>query len=215
MLIATSLSVASALLLSSALAAPPTVTPPPLVIGVTVAVDISPTLIPRVLAEAESIWRTAGVVIVWEREGGIEMHAPMLRVWIGGAKGLGSQEQAMPLGWIGFDEDGTPTRNIYVSHTNALTLLNMTESERSPSRMPRAELETLLGRAMGRALAHELGHFLLTLKGHTETGLMRARRTSTEFFSRDSSRLALDQFTGTPVRNCVASAMRVGSACTS
>lgn len=192
MLIATSLSVASALLLSPALTTRPIAVMPPLVIGVTVAVDIPPTLIPRALAEAEAIWRPAGVVIIWQREGGIEMHAPELRVWIGDGTGRGNREQAMPLGWIGFEDDGSPTRNIYVSHANALALLNAMQGAGSAARMPIAQRETLLGRAMGRALAHELGHYLLALKGHSATGLMRARRTSSEFFSRDATRFTID-----------------------
>ena len=88
MLIATSLSVASALLLSTALTARPIVTTPPLVIGVTVALDISPTLIPRVLGEASDIWRAAGFAIVWQRDGGVGVDAPVLRVWIGDAARL-------------------------------------------------------------------------------------------------------------------------------
>jgi len=193
MLIATSLCVASVLLLSPALTTRPIAVMPPLVIGVTVAADISPTLIPRVLAEAEAIWRPTGVVIVWEREGGMEMHAPLLRVWIGDGTGRGNRDEAMPLGWIGFEDDGSPTRNIYVSHANALALMNMMAGSSSAARMPRAERETMLGRAMGRALAHELGHYLLARRGHSEKGLMRARRTSAEFFARDATRFAIDE----------------------
>jgi hypothetical protein len=46
------------------------------------------------------------------------------------------------------------------------------------------ERETLLGRAMGRALAHEIGHYLLASKAHTATGVMQARRGAAELFSR-------------------------------
>lgn len=34
--------------------------------------------------------------------------------------------------------------------------------------------DTVLARALGRVLAHELGHFLLRLNGHRDDGLMRA-----------------------------------------
>src|SRR5258708_37039209 len=59
-------------------------------------------------------------------------------------------------------------------------------------RMPLAERQLLLGRAMGRALAHEMGHYLLSSKAHTATGLMRARITATEFFGNDPRRFQLD-----------------------
>ena len=44
--------------------------------------------------------------------------------------------------------------------------------------MPQSQRETLLARAMGRALAHELGHYLLASKVHTEHGLMKAVLTA-------------------------------------
>ena len=45
----------------------------------------------------------------------------------------------------------------------------------------------LLARAMGRALAHEMGHYLLASKEHTKNGLMQAHRTATEFFGPDNA----------------------------
>jgi hypothetical protein len=191
MLIATTLSVASALLVSTALTTRLPVTAPPLVIGVTVAEDISPTLIPRVLDEAADIWRAAGLAIVWQLENGVAVQTPALRVWIGDATGTWQRNQVLQLGWIMFD-GAKPSRDVYVSHANAHALLAMARDPVAADRMPRAEHETLLGRAMGRALAHELGHFLLASKHHTARGLMRARRTATEFFTRDRSRFALD-----------------------
>src|SRR5262245_53303868 len=139
MLIATCLSVASALLVSATVTARPSVTTPPLVIGVTVAVDISPTLIPRVLDEAADIWRAAGLAIAWQRENGVAVRPPVLRVWIGDAPGIGKRDQTLQLGWIMFDGEGAPARDIYVSHTNANALLAMTRDGASTDLMPRAE----------------------------------------------------------------------------
>jgi len=192
MLIAASLSIASALLLTSALTAESIGATPSLLIGVTVAGDISPTLVPRVLDEAADIWRAAGFTIAWLRDEGGGVRPPPLRVWIGDARGTRNSERSMALGWIMFDDDGTPARNIYVSHANAVALLTLTRGLTSRDRMPTAEREALLGRAMGRALAHELGHFLLASKAHTSKGLMRAQRTSSEFFSREHIRFELD-----------------------
>jgi hypothetical protein len=49
------------------------------------------------------------------------------------------------------------------------------------------QVQTVAGRAnvdrselLGRALAHELGHLLLRVTGHSRTGLMRAVWTDTE-----------------------------------
>jgi len=193
MLIASSLAVASALLASAALTARPLVTTPPLVVGVTVVSDISPAMVTRVLREAGEIWRAAGVDIVWQRNTGTVAAKPSVRVTIGNWAGARLREdKSMPLGWIVFT-DGAPEHEIYVSYTNAVVLLDESRAAVQPSnQMPRAERETLLGRAMGRAMAHELGHFLLESSAHSTRGLMRAKRTATEFFSTDRSRFELE-----------------------
>jgi hypothetical protein len=191
MLIASSLA-ASALLASAALAARPLVTTPPVVVGVTVVSDISPTQVTRALREAADIWRAAGVEVVWQRNDGAVAAKPSVLVTIGNWRGKGmSVDKKMPLGWIVFT-DGAPEHEIYVSYTNAELLLDESRGSVRPGQMPRAERETMLGRAMGRAMAHELGHFLLASSAHSAHGLMQAQRTATEFFSTDRSRFELE-----------------------
>jgi hypothetical protein len=51
------------------------------------------------------------------------------------------------------------------------------------SSLPMRAQETLVGRALGRALAHEIGHYLLQTPAHSPVGLMRARRSVDDFFS--------------------------------
>jgi hypothetical protein len=58
--------------------------------------------------------------------------------------------------------------------------------------MPPVQREILLARAMGRALAHELGHFLLASKLHTPRGLLKAGRTATELFSTSRGGFKID-----------------------
>jgi hypothetical protein len=114
-----------------------------------------------------------------------------LRVVIGDQAGV-SRNDTTPLGWITFDDTGAPEPEIHLSHANARSLLAQSaETSGGVARMTKIEQETLLGRALGRALAHELGHYLLASKGHTPTGLMMARRTTTELFSRGRERFAI------------------------
>lgn len=184
-------SLASALLASSLLAARPPAPLPPLLVDVIVASDISPSLVTRVLAEAADIWRAAGLAIVWKLDGRV---SSSLRVTIGHwANRVMRDELTLPLGWIGFEDDGRPADAIYVSYANATALLDQSRGGAGlAERMPRAERETMLGRAMGRALAHEMGHYLLASKVHSVKGLMRAKRTATEFFAIDRARFDLD-----------------------
>ena len=49
-----------------------------------------------------------------------------------------------------------------------------------------------MGRTLGRALAHEIGHYLLKSKLHTTNGLMKGRRTIKEFIDSDRRGFEID-----------------------
>ena len=115
-----------------------------------------------------------------------------LRLIIGANRGPGC-DGCLPLSWIVFDDVAAPEKEIYLSHTNALQLMaEARESVGGSEQMPISQRETLLARAMGRALAHELGHYLLASKVHTERGLMKATLTTAQLFSTDSDRLRIE-----------------------
>jgi hypothetical protein len=162
--------------------------PPPIVVNVSVAATMSPSLVALTIAEAEAIFRNAGISIVWH------FGSPALAslsVIVGDERG-GAREDLTPLGWIVF-EDNRPDQQIYLSHANAERfLVDSAGVVGALNTMPRAERERMLGRAMGRALAHELGHYLLATKAHTEKGLMKAVRSAQEFFGPDSRRFQLE-----------------------
>jgi hypothetical protein len=204
MLIATSL---ASIVLASALAAgatPATSSLPPFAISVSTPSTLSPTLVERVLAEADAVWRPAGVTFVWRRqhddarartiEAGPGL-APTLRVVIGRGRAADTvkrHDSTMALGWIVFD-DNAPDSEIYLSYDNADAYMVSSRAVVGLSdRMPVAERETLMARVMGRALAHEIGHYLLASKVHTTRGLMQATHTATEFFTFDRRAFAVD-----------------------
>jgi hypothetical protein len=86
-----------------------------------------------------------------------------------------------------------PQQEIYLSHANAESVM---EDARGVvgllEQMPLAQRDLLLARAMGRALAHEMGHYLLASKVHTSHGLMKAILTATELFTTDTIALRID-----------------------
>jgi hypothetical protein len=204
MLTAITLAAAFAFITTAASAAAPDTRPvpagpvlsslPPLVVSVYAAPAIPPALVDRTLAEADVIWRAAGVTIDWQvREheplpdrarGMRDLYVPAaLRVIIDDAPGARQQDAGMPIGWIVF-AGGEPEPELHVSHRNAVALLEAARQVSvSRNEMPPLEVEVLLGRAMGRALAHELGHYLFASKSHTGHGLMQAVRSATELFS--------------------------------
>jgi hypothetical protein len=203
MLTAITLAAAFALITTAASAAAPDTRPvpggpvltslPPLVVSVYAAPGISPALVDRTLAEADAIWRAAGVTIDWQ----VRQHEPLpdrarrardpyvpaaLRVIIDEAPGA-RQDGGMPIGWVAF-AGGDPEAELHVSHRNAVALLEAARQVSvSRNDMPPLEVEVLLGRAMGRALAHELGHYLFASKSHTGRGLMQAVRSAAEMFA--------------------------------
>jgi hypothetical protein len=209
--IATSL--CAAVLLAAALPGATLPLPPPaLTVAVDVAPAIPSDLVAYVLDETAEIWRDAGLQLNWDRhdatmrasdhrlEHGSARSAPSdgppcvtpahsallagLRVTVGVERGNPEKDaHVLPLGWIVF-EAGSPLQEIHLSFANAADLL--TASDLVVGRIATLTIKeryVLLGRAMGRALAHEIGHYLLASKTHSPTGLMQARRNAAELFS--------------------------------
>jgi hypothetical protein len=206
MLIATGLAVALASAAAPAAAAPAEAAPaslPPVVVSVIEVPGIPPALVSRLLAETDEIWRAAGIPFLWRRSSQRPIPDPRtsdtgpylpstLRVIIGNDKGV-ARDQRTPLGWIVFENEHTPQPEIYVSYKNAQALLAASRVVvGAPDRMPIVQREILLARAMGRALAHEVGHYLLASKVHTSRGLLKASRTAAELFAAERGSFRID-----------------------
>ena len=122
--------------------------------------------------EAGAIWQRAGVVLDWIptsewRNGDLEIViADELPVPAPGTVGT-------PMGMTLFDPDGAPGSRLYVS---ALAALNAAETQRLNRAfmlgLPHKVVTEAAVRLVGRAMAHEIGHFMLG-PGHTDAGLMR------------------------------------------
>jgi len=176
---------------------------PAMIIRVSASPSISPKTIARTIEEATGIWRELGFTFDWRggpREVAPYMHsteagpyAPStLRVVISEEEGL-KRAKDTPLGWITFDDQNSPEQVIHISYGNALSLLALSRPVVGPiDKMPTLERDIRLSRAMGRALAHELGHYLLASKSHTASGLMQATRSAVEFFGPDRVHFELD-----------------------
>jgi hypothetical protein len=195
--IATSLAVlvaSSALAAGFSPAAPVALALPPMIVNVTAAPGISPSLVSRMLEETDAVWRNSGVTFVWRpaarevvpyaRVGEEGPYVPStLRIVIGNDPGV-AHDDRLPLGWIVFDDVTTPAQEIYVSYLNAQRFIAAArEVVGIVDQMTTVERETYMGRAMGRALAHELGHYLMASKSHTTDGLMRATYTARDLFA--------------------------------
>ena len=124
--------------------------------------------------EAERVWTALGIDVCW-RDARTPCDHAAVTLYVRVAEDVPSAGPSTrrALGWIGFSDVGGPGPFIVLSVRRAIELLG--SAERAARRL--AELpgmvRRLLPRALGRALAHELGHYLLARRAHSRAGLMR------------------------------------------
>ena len=92
------------------------------------------------------------------------------------------------LGWIEF-VDGQPSNVITVSTSAAMSLMKASRW----GGLPKTVQRTFLVRAMARAVAHELGHYLLATRDHARRGLMRGALTADDIMQPRPSSYRLDR----------------------
>jgi hypothetical protein len=146
------------------------------------------TLQARVEIEVTEIWRRIGVNIEWRTPRAGELGVSVIVKDTGATAGL-----FPPLGWVNF-VDHKPTAVLYASADAAwnTVLAGHTDTGRVADG-PRHLHEMLVARLLGRAVAHELGHYLLGSGAHTSAGLMRPRLEIVDALSRSSAWYDLDR----------------------
>src|SRR5438094_3004476 len=130
------------------------------------------------MKELAEIWALYAVAIELEGESPCASDVQPARisvVIVGGPDGAADAPPlATPLAAIHFSDDGAPEPLISVFYDEIVRLVASTPFMDIPRlERPKALRDDLLGRALGRVLAHEIGHFLLRMHDHT-SGLMRA-----------------------------------------
>lgn len=129
-----------------------------------------------VVAEAARIWAPYGVTIAASCEAPVAPGLVVLRVLMADHPPAAIGAQA--LGSIEFD-DGEPQAVVSLYAGLAWELLS--QAAHDVSHWPDTYRDATLGRVLGRALAHETGHYLLRSRAHSATGLMQARQPITRF----------------------------------
>jgi hypothetical protein len=143
---------------------------PPISIVVVASPDIKESLVDRVVDEVVAIWGPTGIRFDWCRITSNDVALTRRITVIIDDQLKDSAEWQGALGWIPFTTSG-PAASIHLSRASAEALILRTPGVRDTTRVGH---EILVGRALGRALSHELGHYLLKSKVHTAHGLMRA-----------------------------------------
>ena len=131
----------------------------------------------RFRAEGQRVWISRGVVICWsgpgETCGGVRTRLFVRLAPRAPAAPGGEAEARTLLGWIGFSRRDGPGPFIVLAVERARELLREAARRARGFTLQPEVVERLLPQALGRALAHELGHFLLASRAHSRTGIMR------------------------------------------
>jgi hypothetical protein len=145
---------------------------------------VAPQTLDAAEAEAGRIWASAGLRLTWsfppvpfDVEDGRTV-VVIVRRALSSPRPLDAADSHTfsrpPLAWIVFGQDERPSNLIEVSF-DAVTSIVMHGSHlgRPIHALPDFARTPLLGRGLGRVVAHEIGHWLMG-RGHTLEGLMRA-----------------------------------------
>jgi hypothetical protein len=158
--------------------------------------------------EVEGLWELYGLSLCWaDGTKGCAGWQVRLRVLV--AEDVPSGEitvGAKPIvGRIFFDADG-PGTNMVLSVTTARALVaRATLGGRPLAAWPTTIVEHLVPRVLGRALAHEIGHYVLGSRSHTRNGLMAAGFRPDDVTLGEAARFRLSEAQAAAVRvQCLA-----------
>lgn len=130
--------------------------------------------------QMQKIWDDAAVEVTSGRNGGLSHSGQaMVSLRILRIPAPASRARLEPtLAWVALDEHGQLAPHLFVSLPAIESVVSSAEFAGYPvRRLPSKTRDELVARAIGRAAAHELGHFLLQRAGHQTEGLMRPTYT--------------------------------------
>ena len=153
---------------------------------------LSAHMAPAMQAETSAIWTALGVTIVWDAcPPDCAVGGGLLLVVADGLVDAAPTGYAR-LGQVTFVE-GRPGGRLYVSAAAALDAIEQAAEKGGPfATLPTAARHDAAVRLMGRAAAHELGHYLLGSAEHASRGLMRRAFTADEGLARGPGPYGLD-----------------------
>jgi hypothetical protein len=148
------------------------------------------------MREVTLIWSAYGVDVHASRPGEARRNGA-IRLTVMLTDRPDSRPRNGTLGWIRFNDD-VPEPAIIMDANAIATLVSDSAlaGNGEPEWLPMLT-DFTVGRVLGRALAHEIGHYLLRSRDHSRTGLMRAKLRAHDLTGQDrqSFVLSADQVT--------------------
>ena len=133
------------------------------------------------LEEAARIWRPYGIVVTADSSTADAESMSELLVGLDVDHDTGGS-----LGEIRFADNGIPDSSVILYFRPLLRLVETSPLGSAARQLPLAVHDRLLSRALGRALAHEVGHFVLRSPHHASRGLMRSRHSASMLTERSA-----------------------------
>jgi hypothetical protein len=143
------------------------------------------------MAEVENIWRNHGVVIDWLPGTAVRpISQDRLRVLVvEQRKSRAAPRERITVGELLRPVNGHPLAIVSVGNAQQLVAV---VRDRSDHDLVAVE-QLRLGLVLGRAMAHEIGHYLLDTHTHASHGLMRPHFDALEFTDLRDGTFALDR----------------------
>ena len=168
-------------------------------------VRLTPLVVLSAVGEAADLWSPYGVVIE-SADAATPMTGETMHVMIAVGTGIRDQQHQgdrresavrdRQLGEILGEVTvggGMPARAITVFLDDLLRLVERTRlAGTSAWQWPRSMRERIVGRALGRVIAHEIGHIVLDCGQHTATGLMRPTHRAADLIERGREAFVLE-----------------------
>jgi len=148
-------------------------------------------------AEASGIWKPYGIELSWfEPNADCGSHQPIDAMpvdWILQLAADPLESSNAVLGSVRFRE-GVPDNTIHLLYEPLSRLvLDAMIGNWSIGSLPAPVRDRLVGQALGRVVAHELGHVLLALPAHDRSGLMRPTFLQSDLIAANRDRLRLSK----------------------
>lgn len=169
-------------------------------VGVVLATarGINPEQTKALKREASRIWDAYGVHVTWfDGRGDCSYDEPSrepvdrLLVVVTGADDVATPA----LGSVSFS-NGMPGETIHLSYQALSRLVSAASIGMwTVDALPLPLRDRIIGNALGRVLAHEIGHVLLALPSHDRSGLMRPAFTPSDLVASDGDALRLPRAT--------------------
>jgi hypothetical protein len=142
----------------------------------------------RVEREVTAIWRRFGIDVQWRDARPGELRVTVVVKDTGTAAG-----SLAPLGWVNF-VNNEPSAVMYASADAAWDIVQTGRTDAGRfADDPLALQQVVAARLIGRAVAHELGHYLLGSRVHSRRGLMRATLDVVDALTRGADWYDLDR----------------------